>query len=91
MTKKLTWALCRNTNKHTISYEDRKNENVKNVHVGNDQNLLGEAAAQNSEYFSFQSMFSLDLKMSHVMREPTFCVCKNKVTAQLISAFVFAT
>ena len=34
--------------------------------------------------------------MSHVMRKPAFCICENKggscaVTAQLISAFVFAT
>ena len=35
--------------------------------------------------------------LSHVMRKPSFCICKNKgadswaVTAQLISASVFAT
>ena len=29
--------------------------------------------------------------MSRVMRKTDFCLCENKVTAQLISAFVFAT
>ena len=28
---------------------------------------------------------------SHVMKKPTCCICVNKVTAKLISAFVFAT
>ena len=35
---------------------------------------------------------SYPYQMSHVMRRPAFCICENKeVTAQLTSAFVFAT
>ena len=40
---------------------------------------------------------SFDLKMSHCIRKPTICICESKgavscaVTAQLNSAFVFAT
>ena len=53
-------------------------------------------------WYEQSAIVKLSVHMSHVMRKPTFCICKNKgtdqlrslsvsVTAKMISTFVFTT
>ena len=64
-----------------------------------DTNFLRQLAFGNTGQSSFQCILHKlgGQDMSRVMRKPAFCICENKgqiscaVTAQLISAFVFAT
>ena len=46
---------------------------------------------QRGKYQVLANFLVMSCVMSRIMRKQNFCICENKVTEKLISAFVFAT